>query len=226
MRRTHTPSNSDHAQVQGEAVCEPPSVGVGVAGPASSPDESTVYRDAFQSSYDSGMRALAGREHSRLELRRKLFQKGHDADVIDAVLERLADDGSLSEERFVESFVRSRIGRGDGPIKIRLGLAERGVADRLAADALDESDNRWLERAEALVERRFSSDLAELDPDGDEVLRGSCDAQPGHDNDHDQQAIADQAQKLRQRVGRYLNGKGYPSGLIVQVLESLPLDGR
>ena len=105
------------------------------AGPESEPGQSEL----VQSGYDAGLRALVGREHSTLELKRKLIRKGHSPDVVDAVVDRLQQDGALSDERFVDVFVRSRIQRGDGPIKIRLALSERGIFDRTATEALESS---------------------------------------------------------------------------------------
>lgn len=178
---------------------------------------SNTQSDPMQAGYDAGLRALAGREHSMLELRRKLFQKGHDAAVIDAVLARLADDGSLSEERFVESFVRSRLSRGDGPIKIRLGLSQRGIPDRLASDAISACGEIWYQRAVGLVHRKFGFELAELE--GCQVdLADWQDADP----DSDSRDQAERLERLRQRASRHLNSKGYPSDVIVEVIEALP----
>ena len=107
------------------------------------------------------VRLLAVREHSVLELRRKLRRArkpdGPDDDTIGAVLADLQRDGLLSEERFVEAFVRSRLGRGQGPAKIRAGLMERGVARELVDDALDQDVEFWVDRAEAAQTRRFGA---------------------------------------------------------------------
>lgn len=111
-----------------------------------------------------GVRLLAVREHSVQELRRKLRRartsdSADDADI-EAVLEDLQRDGLLSEERFVEAFVRSRLGRGQGPAKIRAGLMERGVARELVDDALDQPDQDaefWRERARTAQTRRFGA---------------------------------------------------------------------
>lgn len=113
------------------------------------------------------VRLLAVREHSVQELRRKLRRtrtpgsadNPDDADI-EAVLEDLQRDGLLSEERFVEAFVRSRLGRGQGPAKIRAGLMERGVARELVDDALDQPDQDaefWRDRARTVQTRRFGA---------------------------------------------------------------------
>jgi regulatory protein len=83
------------------------------------------------------MDLLARREHSRLELERKLAAKSFERPEIDEVLDELECDGLLSTDRFAESFVASRYARGQGPHRIRRELAERGVegAERFCDDA-------------------------------------------------------------------------------------------
>ena len=94
------------------------------------------------------MRMLAVREHATQELRCKLRQRGGEEAVVEAVLERLTADGMLSDVRFTEAYVRSRIGRGQGPIKIRAGLVERGVSRGLAEESMDFDHGFWHEHAQ------------------------------------------------------------------------------
>ncbi len=103
------------------------------------------------------LRLLSQREHSALELRRKLLRDGDDA-AVGAVVERLAESGLLSDERFAESYVRSRVERGQGPVKIRAGLLARGVADALIDSALGHLDEFWLQRARAALDKRFGDE--------------------------------------------------------------------
>lgn len=103
------------------------------------------------------IRLLARREHSRQELRAKLTQRDYDRDVSDRVLDELAAERLLSDERFTEQFVRQRLEAGYGPVKIRADLAERGIAGDLAAPQLDLGDDEWRERCHAAWERRFGA---------------------------------------------------------------------
>ena len=120
------------------------------------------------------LRLLAAREHSVAELRRKLrrgrsrggtgAREGHgtngvaiDDDMVEAVLATLQRDGLLSDARFAEAFVHGRIGRGQGPAKIRAGLMERGVARELVEDALDLDGDFWTERAREAHAKRFGA---------------------------------------------------------------------
>ena len=79
------------------------------------------------------MNLLARREHSTRELRDKLLVRGFEEDEITPALQLLSQEGLLSDERFTESFIHWRIGRGSGPLKIRAELRQRGVADEIIA---------------------------------------------------------------------------------------------
>ena len=63
--------------------------------------------------YDRALRLLSQREHTEKEIRRKLGEKGCGREEIDSAVSRLIAEGSLSEERFAESFIRSRLRRTD-----------------------------------------------------------------------------------------------------------------
>ena len=99
---------------------------------------------------------LAGREHSARELSRKLVAKGHSQDTAAQVLSSLQEQGLQSDQRFVEVFVRSRVGKGYGPIRIRQDLYQRGIDDELIDAELTCSADRWVELARAVREKRFS----------------------------------------------------------------------
>jgi regulatory protein len=99
------------------------------------------------------MDLLARREHSRLELERKLTARDYDSSEVAAVLDELEQDGLLSAERFARSFIESRYARGQGPYRIRRELAERGVP---SADAwLEDEAFDWDALARTTRIRRF-----------------------------------------------------------------------
>lgn len=110
---------------------------------------------------DTAIQLLARREYSRAELARKLRQKPFDDDDINACLEALIEQGVQSDARMAESFVRSRIARGQGVIRIRGELRQRGVDQDTVTEALAAVEEResvdWFELARDTLERRFSS---------------------------------------------------------------------
>lgn len=101
---------------------------------------------------------LARREHSAVEIRRKLGRRAADEAATEAVVERLIQDGLLDDRRFADSFVRSRIAKGFGPMRIEGELRARGVDAVLVRSAVWEADEHWEERAETARRKRFSGD--------------------------------------------------------------------
>jgi regulatory protein len=121
---------------------------------------------------------LAQREHSRLELRRKLLPHAAAADVsarsadsgeapdpaddegaasvqarLDALLDWLETNHYLSQQRFVESRVHARAARF-GNLRIRQELAQHQVG--LPADVESSLRDTELDRARAVWRARFS----------------------------------------------------------------------
>jgi regulatory protein len=117
------------------------------------PDDTTQARK-------KAMDLLARREHTRAELARKLSAGGFDADVAAEAIDRLADEGLQSDERYVESFVQSRFNQGKGPVRIRAELGERGVAGSVIDDALEASGLDWNELARDVLIRKFGRNEA------------------------------------------------------------------
>lgn len=101
------------------------------------------------------------REHSRTELHQKLMQKLREKDLIEvhdpeALLDRLAELGLQSDQRFIEGQVRQATssGRGRGWVKQRL------YRHKLSSDAVEEAlsgveDEEWEREAYALARRRY-----------------------------------------------------------------------
>lgn len=102
------------------------------------------------------MDLLARREHSRYELAQKLRQRIDDATTerIDAVLDALERDNLLSDERFVESYIRLRRERGFGPLHIQQQLRERGVDDALIETCLQIDDPDWLQSLHEVLDKK------------------------------------------------------------------------
>jgi regulatory protein len=101
------------------------------------------------------MDLLARREHSRLELQRKLRARAFAADLVEDILDALQADGLLDEGRFLESFIRSRVGKGQGPTRIQAGLNQRGI-DRSRVQAwLHGAEVDWPSLAAGVREKRF-----------------------------------------------------------------------
>jgi len=114
---------------------------------------------AYQLCRVTAMNLLARREHSKKELLRKLILRDFDEQTVGQVLSDLIQENLLSDRRFAEAFVRSRISKGQGPLRIRRDLSERGVADELIADYVN--GRQWLTLAIDVRQKRFGNELPE-----------------------------------------------------------------
>lgn len=104
-----------------------------------------------------GLDLLARREHSRLELKRKLCDRGFEAVIVADVLDELQAENLLDEGRFLESFVRTRVGKGQGPARIEADLSQRGIDGGRVRTWLQEADLDWTSLAAGVREKRFGS---------------------------------------------------------------------
>ncbi len=100
---------------------------------------------------------LARREHSAFEIRRKLRQKDIDEPEIEQVIERLQREGLLSDERYAESYINMRRGKGYGPLRIALELRERGVAESDFKHYLYAGNIDWWSALKAAHDKKFGS---------------------------------------------------------------------
>jgi len=104
----------------------------------------------------TAMDLLARREHGRVELTRKLRQRGALDEMIEPELDRLAEEGLLSEARYLESFIRYRSNSGYGPARIREELGQRGLDRGDIDQALRESGVDWAQRLMDVWQRKFA----------------------------------------------------------------------
>ncbi|HJN38288.1 MAG TPA: regulatory protein RecX [Gammaproteobacteria bacterium] len=82
-----------------------------------------------QEIYKKALTLLSNREHSKLGLRRKLLQRGFRGESLDIVLDKLENEGSLSDQRYADCYARHRCSSGFGPNRVALELREEGVSD-------------------------------------------------------------------------------------------------
>ncbi|KFE45026.1 recombination regulator RecX [Pseudomonas syringae] len=107
----------------------------------------------------TAMDLLARREHGRVELTRKLRQRGAPPELIDPALDRLTEEGLLSESRYLESFVSYRARSGYGPLRIREELSQRGLQRGDIEQALRECGFDWQEMLQETWQRKFAGHL-------------------------------------------------------------------
>jgi len=113
-------------------------------------------RDEPEEAYAAGLRLLARREHSGLELTRKLEQRGFTRASIGPALERLRVAGYLSDARFAGSLARHRAGQGYGDLRIRAELKQHGMERAVVDQALADLGVDWCVQALAQARRHFA----------------------------------------------------------------------
>jgi len=106
------------------------------------------------------LRLLAGREHSRAELERKLSEHAQDAGELARILDDLQAKGFINEARVVESVIHRRSERL-GSARIAHELRAKGLPPDTIAQAVGQLQASELDRARALWSRKFGQAPAE-----------------------------------------------------------------
>ena len=100
---------------------------------------------------------LARREHSTMELSRKLAARGIEETLIPPVIDRLHRDNLLSDARFAEDFVRQRMANGYGPLRIRQELHQRGIDEDTIMQNLPREEEDWIDSVATVRHKRFGT---------------------------------------------------------------------
>jgi regulatory protein len=98
---------------------------------------------------------LARQPRSRAEIERGLRRRGHDEDATAAAVARLVEGGYLDDALVADAVARGAARRHQGSRRVALTLRRRGVARDVADEAARASRAGDLERARALLARRF-----------------------------------------------------------------------
>ena len=100
------------------------------------------------------LKYLAAREHSRVELKRKLGPHAESPEQIEAVLDELEAKGLLSAQRFADSVLHRKAARF-GAARLQAELAQHQLPADIARDATQALRDTEFERAHALWARRY-----------------------------------------------------------------------
>src|ERR1051325_7011797 len=108
--------------------------------------------------YQDGLKMLARRELSELQVRQRLARKGHDRDAIDAAIARLREERAIDDTRVAEAIARTETSvRRRGKLRVRMQIERAGIAkataNRAIADVFDGLDDAAL--LEASLRKRL-----------------------------------------------------------------------
>ena len=148
--------------------------------------------------YVAAMRILNHRFNSEGELRRKLEMKEFARDVIDTTIDRLRRERWLDDDRFATAYVRTRVRKGIGLLRVKRELIAAGVESDSIARALDESLPDHDERAAAVASARKR--LTVLRRRDDDAL-------------------------IREKLIAYLFRQGFDSSMAMDVVRELMMTG-
>lgn len=90
------------------------------------------------------VKLLARREHSQVELRHKLLQRGYAGETIDEALQWVAKSALQSDAKFAQAYIAMRSRRGFGPLCIAHELQQRGIDKEIIAEYLPTDLDYWL----------------------------------------------------------------------------------
>ena len=103
--------------------------------------------------YALALKMLIRREHSQLELSKKLQLKGFDDFDIKHSINLLIEQNYQSDARFSEAFILMRYNQGKGPVIISSELKKRGI------ESFDLSIFDWFNLAKEVREKKFGKNL-------------------------------------------------------------------
>ena len=144
------------------------------------------------SAYLDGLKLLARRELSEVQIRQRLVKKDHPSDDIDAAVDRLKAERVLDDARVAEMIARTQTAhKGRGRRRVIQAIERAGISRELAKQATDEV-------------------FGALDEDAH--LAAALDKRVGG------RRIGDEAEM--RRLFRYLAGQGFESGRIIAALKA------
>ncbi|RLL51383.1 regulatory protein RecX [Mariprofundus sp. EBB-1] len=141
---------------------------------------------------------MAQREYCTLQIEQKLITRKIDHAIISVVIAQLKHDGYLSDRRFAESYLRSRLEKGETPWLAMKRAKQKGADDVSLQLAMDELT------ADYDVEQTARDLLAMRDPAG----------------------FRFEDERVWQRQARFLQNKGFGTDIVLRVLKERTEDSR
>lgn len=151
--------------------------------------------EEYQQVKDSFYDYLSRRDHGSFELKQKALRKGYPTGIIDRVLDEFDQKGLLNDESFALKFAADKAHfKKWGPVKIKNALLKKGVSKIVAEKAVQNITND-LDQQQICVDllrKRKRHFMREPD-----------------------------ALKRKQKMYRYLTGKGFTGNIIQNTIDSI-----
>lgn len=110
--------------------------------------------------YNKALDLLSIREHSKKEIKDKLFKRFDEIDLINQVIEKLVSNNLINNYRFAELYVKSRKRKGFGPMKIAYELINKGVGESISSEIIDK-EGEWVDLARKVFLKKFKNGPSE-----------------------------------------------------------------
>jgi len=141
------------------------------------------------------IKLLSIRKRSVFEMKNRLKRKKFEDDVIDEVIKELFEYKYLNDAEFAEAYINDRINFNPrGSFLIKKELREKGIAENIVNQKIKEllPEIKEMELAKKAAKKKMGSLNKDLEKN-----------------------------KLYQKVGSYLQAKGYAGWIIREVLEDI-----
>ena len=146
------------------------------------------------------IKLLSIRKRSVFEMRNRLKRKEFEGNIVDEVVEELIEYKYLNDEEFAEAYINDRINFNPrGSFLVKKELREKGVAENIVNEKIKElfPEEKEMELAKRAAEKKIGTLNKNLEKN-----------------------------KIYQKVGSYLQAKGYSGYIIREVLEEITLSLR
>lgn len=113
---------------------------------------------SYRRAYQSAIRHLSYRAHSKKELLDKLLRKKHEPDACEYALEKVEELGLINDWDYSAELAKSLLEqKGYAPNRIRMELRRRGVESEIIEDVVENLDNDSQMRIIELLNTKFAA---------------------------------------------------------------------
>ncbi len=111
----------------------------------------------FQAAKRFGLKQIARKSQTSMELRQTLHDKLVSEDTIEQVIAEFNKSGYFDDAEWVQRYIQAKMGRGKGPDAIKMALRAKGIPDTLIRQELKigDADNSQNDQIKRLLETRY-----------------------------------------------------------------------
>ena len=82
--------------------------------------------------------------------------RGFDAAIVEALIERLTTEKLLDDSRYVENFIAYHAARGQGPLRVRAELRRKGISGEIVEERLQAFPG-WITELKVARRKKFGA---------------------------------------------------------------------